>query len=237
MIEKFFQAKDGRMIPVVVRINRRARRLIIRIDQKHQRGIAVAPSEAYVDEALSFAQSRIDWIAEGLANLPQPVVLAEGSEVLLRGSPHILTGAGKGRMARVSDGDPPHIICPGDLDTLGRRAERFLRKLAKQDLTIAVEQHAQTLGVRPQRISVKDTRSRWGSCTAKGDLSFSWRLILAPEFVLDYVAAHEVAHLKEMNHSPRFWAEVEKCIPDWKRARNWLRTEGRRLHALNADAL
>lgn len=232
-----FQTDDGRDVPIAVRINHRARRLILRIDQKRQLGIAVAPSEAHVPDALSFARSRLEWIADRLEQMPEPMTLVEGAEIPLRGDIHLLSGEGKGRLARIEMGDPPRIVCPGDPSTLGARAERFLRKLAKADLTEAVDRHANRLEVSPSRISVKDTRSRWGSCSSRGVLSFSWRLICAPPFVLDYVAAHEVAHLREMNHSPRFWAEVEKCIPNWKPARNWLHSEGRQLHAINADAL
>lgn len=232
-----FQTNDGRDVPIAVRVNHKARRLILRVDQKKQLGIAVAPSEAYVADALNFARSRLDWIADRLAQMPEPMTLTEGAEIPLRGEIHELSGVGTGRLARIEPGDPPRIVCPGDPSTLGARAERFLRKQAKADLSYAVERHAETLDVRPNRISVKDTRTRWGSCSSKGVLSFSWRLVCAPPFVLDYVAAHEVAHLREMNHSPRFWAEVEKCIPNWKPARNWLHSEGRHLHAINADAL
>ncbi|MEO0818259.1 MAG: SprT family zinc-dependent metalloprotease, partial [Pseudomonadota bacterium] len=100
------------------------------------------------------------------------------------------------------------------------------------DLGDAVDTHCRALGVEARRIAVKDTRSRWGSCTSDGRLSFSWRLVCAPPEVLDYVAAHECAHLLEMNHSDRFWAHVERICPDWKHHRTWLRTHGRDLHAV-----
>jgi hypothetical protein len=106
------------------------------------------------------------------------------------------------------------------------RVTRYLKKQAKIDLTRSVNRHTEVLGVEYKVISVKDTRSRWGSCTADGQLSFSWRLIMAPPKVLDYVAAHECAHLLEMNHSAKFWTHVSRCVPDWKRQRAWLRTHG-----------
>lgn len=230
---KLFQSRDGRDVSVAVQVNRRARRLILRIDQKNHRAIAVAPSEAYVAEALAFAESRLDWICDRLSGLPVPMLFTEGTMIPIRGSDHVVTGIGKGRLASLEPGDPPKLVCPGDPSTLPARAERYLKNLARNDLSQAVNRHAATLGVTPARISVKDTRSRWGSCSSKGCLSFSWRLISAPEFVLDYVAAHEVAHLREMNHSRRFWAEVEKCIPNWKPARDWLHSEGQTLHAMN----
>ncbi len=123
-------------------------------------------------------------------------------------------------------GEPKLLSAPGDPEGLPLRVTRYLKKQAKADLTRAVTRHCDTLGVEYKAISVKDTRSRWGSCTSDGQLSFSWRLIMAPPKVLDYVAAHECAHLLEMNHSPKFWAHVAKCVPDWKRQRAWLRTHG-----------
>ena len=128
-------------------------------------------------------------------------------------------------------GQPNTLCAPGDPETLHLRVTRYLKKQARADITRSVNRHAATLGVSYNSISVKDTRSRWGSCTADGKLSFSWRLIMAPSEVLDYVAAHECAHLLEMNHSPRFWAHVATCCSDWKRQRSWLREHGAGLQA------
>jgi predicted metal-dependent hydrolase len=115
------------------------------------------------------------------------------------------------------------------------RVKRFLMAEAKFELQRRVAQHAALLRVAPAGLTVKDTRSRWGSCTADGTLSFSWRVILAPPYVLDYLAAHEVAHLAEMNHSARFWALVRRCAPDYARGRAWLRRHGQTLHAYGAS--
>jgi len=150
----------------------------------------------------------------------------------LRGEPCRLTMAGTGRVARLGTRPDLHLSAPGDPDTFQSRIIRYLRRAAVSDLGDAVDRHCARLGVDARRITVKDTRSRWGSCTADGRLSFSWRLILAPPDVLDYVAAHECAHLLEMNHSPAFWAHVARCRPDWKRQRGWLRANGRALHAI-----
>jgi predicted metal-dependent hydrolase len=106
---------------------------------------------------------------------------------------------------------------------------------AKADFTKAVELHASTLKVTAGKMSVKDTKSRWGSCTVDGDLSFSWRMIFAPAYVLDYLAAHEVAHLRELNHSSRFWSHVKKCTPDHAKGRAWLKMYGHTLHAYGAE--
>jgi len=126
------------------------------------------------------------------------------------------------------------MLVAGRLEYLPRRVIDFMKREAKRDLERAALRHAMMLGVRVKAIRLRDQTSRWGSCTATGHLSFSWRLIMAPPFVLDYLAAHEVAHLREMNHSRRFWRLVESVCEDRERARAWLLAEGPALHAIGA---
>ena len=232
----FILASDsGKNITVRLRVNPRAKRLILRIDQKKGEAVAVAPSKRKLAEAAAFAKSKQGWIAAQLEKTTQTLCFEDGAVFPLRGKPCQLSLAPAGtntRIATLVPGDPQRLHLPGAAETLSARALRYLKKAARDDLTQAVTIHAERLGVTPARISIKDTRSRWGSCSARGNLSFSWRLILADPFVLDYVAAHEVAHLLEMNHSPAFWAQVERTYPDWKPARNWLRANGDRLHAI-----
>ena len=223
---------SGETVSVRFEVNPRAKRLILRLDQTAREAVAVAPSKRLLKEAEAFARTRADWIAARLASVPVTSPLTEGATIPLRGQPCRITAEGSGRLARLVEGTPMTLALPGDPDTLAARALRYLKKAARSDLTRAVERYAPQLGVTPGRISVKDTRSRWGSCSAAGNLSFSWRLILAEPFVLDYVAAHEVAHLVEMNHSPAFWRQVETLYPDWKRASAWLKTHGQKLHAV-----
>jgi len=143
----------------------------------------------------------------------------------------------KGRAApRIEAGDPPRLITPApDAYLFEARLMRFFKNEAKNDLSARVAEYAAALEVKPGRIQVKEIRSRWGSCSADGVLAFSWRVILAPPFVLDYLAAHEVAHLKEMNHSRRFWAQVKKALPDYERGRAWLDAHGASLHAIGVS--
>ncbi len=128
----------------------------------------------------------------------------------------------------------PRICVSGGQSHGGRRLADWLRTEAKGDFTEAANRHAANLGVRPKRIAVRDQSSRWGSCSATGTVSFSWRLIFAPGFVLDYVAAHEIAHLREMNHGPRFWRLVRETMPDMQKARTWLKQKGAELHRFGA---
>ena len=123
------------------------------------------------------------------------------------------------------------LLCvAGEAPHVGRRVGDYLRREAQRDLSAASRRAAELLGVSVKRISVRDQSSRWGSCSTTGVLSYSWRLILAPPFVLDYLAIHEVAHLVEMNHSPRFWRLVNRMCPDAERAKVWLDTHGADLH-------
>lgn len=225
----------GKNITVNLVTNPRAKRIILRIDPKKGEAVAVAPSRRKLAEAAAFAKSKKAWIISQLNKQVDLLHFEENVVFPLRGKPcriSLQAAADSPRIASLVQGEEQILHLPGAPDTLPARALRYLKKAAREDLTKAVSFHADRLGVRPARISIKDTRSRWGSCSAKGNLSFSWRLILADPFVLDYVAAHEVAHLLEMNHSPAFWAQVERTYPDWKPARNWLRANGDRLHAI-----
>ncbi|MEM8617610.1 MAG: SprT family zinc-dependent metalloprotease [Pseudomonadota bacterium] len=229
------RTKKGESVTIRFEINPKAKRLILRIDEKTREAVAVAPSKRHLKEAAAFAESRLDWLAMQLSALPREVRLMEGAQFDYRGQPCLISGEGLGRRAYISDVDPLTLHAPGLPETLSSRVLRFLKADAKAHLTHAVEAYCDRLGVAARRVTVKDTRSRWGSCTSDGRLAFSWRLIMAPPPVLEYVAAHECAHLLEMNHSAAFWAHVARCRPAYKAERNWLRRNGRQLHAVTAD--
>jgi predicted metal-dependent hydrolase len=224
---------DGRRVPVTLVVNPRARHVSVRIDQTRRQAIATAPSTHQLKHAARFAAERAGWIAHELARLPTGVVLQPGGLAPLRGVMHQLTYE-RGRAGpRIEQGEPPLLIAPApDAALFEMRLLRYFKEQAREDLLRCVSKHAETLGVRPARIQVKEIRSRWGSCSVDGALSFSWRLVLAPPFVLDYLAAHETSHLREMNHSRRFWALVRKCMPDFERGRAWLHQHGGALHAI-----
>jgi predicted metal-dependent hydrolase len=224
---------DGRRVPVRLIVNPRARHVSVRIDPMRREAVATAPTKRHLKHAAQFAAERAGWIAHELSRLPQGVLLAPGARVPLRGVIHELVYEHGRSAARVELGDPPRLVAPApDAALFESRLLRHFKELARADLTARVSAHASTLGVRPARLQVKELRSRWGSCSIDGVLSFSWRLILAPHFVLDYLAAHETAHLREMNHSRRFWAHVRACTPEFERGREWLHEHGCALHAV-----
>ncbi|MFN7055389.1 M48 family metallopeptidase [Hyphomonas sp.] len=225
------RAPGGQRVKVRLEVNSKARRLILRLDERRREAVAVAPSPRQIEAAAAFAAERVDWISSRLQHLPEIVRFEDGAVFKYRGESCRISCEGEGRLARLIAGEPRILSVPGDPETTPMRVVRYLKKQARADLTRAVNRHCETLGVEHSGLSIKDTRSRWGSCTFDGQLSFSWRLIMAPPAVLDYVAAHECAHLKEMNHSPKFWANVARCCPDWKRQRAWLRIHGAELQA------
>jgi predicted metal-dependent hydrolase len=175
---------------------------------------------------MAFARAQEGWLRETLAAMPVRAGVGIGSVIPVEGRLLRLEPAG-GRGVRV-EGEA--LLIPGDPAQAGVRAGAFLKALARDRLVAASDRHAAVIGRQVARVTLRDTRSRWGSCAADGALMYSWRLVMAPPAVLDYVAAHEVAHLVEMNHSPRFWAVVERLYPGWQVQRKWLHAEGQALH-------
>lgn len=218
---------------VEVRRHRQARRYTLRIHPATRAVVLTMPPRGSLGEARAFAQQHGGWIAARLNRLPQPAAFADGMIVPLRGLDHRIVhrpaARGVAWTELAADGGP--LLCAaGAAAHLNRRVTDFLKREAARDLGVASRRHAAALGVTFKRISIRDQVSRWGSCSSTGVLSFSWRLILAPPFVLDYLAAHEVAHLVELNHSPRFWRTLDGICPDTDRAKAWLDHHGAGLH-------
>jgi len=223
-------AFDGAVYPVELRRHRQARRYTLRVQAARRAIVLTMPLRGSLREAKAFAERNGGWIAARLKRLPQAIPFTDGLELPLRGVPHrIAHRAGRGT-AWIEPGEPPLLCVAGDRAHLARRVQDFLKREAKRDLEAASRRYAALLGVNVRRVAVRDQASRWGSCSANGVLSYSWRLILAPTHVLDYLAAHEVAHLIEMNHSRRFWRIVQRICPDWERAKSWLNAHGSALH-------
>ena len=212
-----------------MRLNRRARRLIVKVHPSTGEVTVVAPSQRTLDHALDFARGEAPWIARQLARVPKPVHLVPGARIPFRGVECVVLSAPAGRGSVWQDEDG-HIRVSGRAEHAPRRLLDFLKREAKKELEARSIEYAARLGTKPRRIAVRDTASRWGSCSVTKSISYSWRLILAPDFVLDYVVAHEVAHLIELNHGPRFWRLVRLLTPDLVAPQDWLRKNGVALH-------
>lgn len=223
---------------VEVRRHSGARRLTLRVSRTRRAVIVTIPVQCDLDEAGTFLNRHIDWVRERLDSIPDPVPFRNGVAMPLRGEPHkvVFTGNTRSRIVTVVRpvGLRPEIRVPGSLETAPRRLRDWLFAQARLDLDDRVAFHARAIKVKASRIAVRDQTSRWGSCSTTRVLSFSWRLILAPPHILNYVAAHEVAHLAEMNHGPRFWALVRKALPDFEAAKQWLQIFGLDLHRYGA---
>ena len=220
---------------VRVRHQPRARRYNLRIVSANGEVVLTIPKGGTYERGLDFVSRHEDWLADRLARHPEPVPFEDGRLLPLRGVPHRLRVSDRLRGGVASlpadrADNLPVLEAPGGAAHAPRRLEDWLRRQAHDDLKQAVDRHTATLGKPASGITVRDTKSRWGSCSSRGHLSFSWRLIMAPRFVLDYVAAHEVAHLREMNHSARFWAVLNDLSDDVDRAEAWLRDNGSTLH-------
>ena len=223
---------DGARIRLSV--NRRARRVSIRIDAARGEAVAVAPSERRLADAVAFARSKHQWIAEKLAARPTGAGYAPGLTVPLEGVATRLEQTPGAAAARLVDTPAGLAIrSGGEGEAFARRIENLLKRMARERLAHHTGVHARTLGLKSPKVGIGDPKSRWGSCTpGRGSIRYSWRLILAPPEILDYVAAHEVAHLIHADHSPAFWGVVERLIGDHKPYRAWLRANGAGLHAV-----
>lgn len=222
---------DGRSVEVTTRLNPRARRLIVKVHPTTGEITIVAPSQRAMSHALDFARGESDWIAKKLARVPAPVVFEIGATIPFRGRAHRIVAGERGPVpVWREDTAEPRIRVSGRPEHAARRVRDFLKHEARDRLAERTADYAAKIGKKVLRVTIRDTASRWGSCSAKGVLSYSWRLILAPDAVLDYVVAHEVAHLVEMNHGPRFWRQVSMLMPDYEAQQTWLSRNATQLH-------
>ncbi|MGV8950216.1 MAG: M48 family metallopeptidase [Cypionkella sp.] len=219
-------------ISITIKRSTRARRFSLRVSQSTGQVSLSMPMRAPLAEASAFARAQEGWIRAALARMPAVQRVAVGAEIPVEGR-LLRIESGAGRSVRV-EGDA--LILPGDPARVAARVAAYLKVRARDRLVAASDHYAAQIGRKVAQVSLRDTRSRWGSCTSDGSLMYSWRLIMAPPRVLDYVAAHEVAHMLEMNHSPRFWAVVERLFPQWQVERAWLRREGGALQSIRFAA-
>ncbi|WP_420419230.1 M48 family metallopeptidase [Pacificispira sp.] len=221
---------NGRRVDIVLRRHPRARRIKLTVDASQGRPVLTLPPGVPEREALRFLDRNAGWTLKALDRLPDRLDFAPDGIVPYRGEDHRIVHNPDARgLVRAEDGA---LIVTGGAEHLSRRLTDFLKKQARAEIRPLALERAAALGRKPGRISIRDQRTRWGSCAANGDLSFSWRLILAPPEILDYVVSHEVAHLVHMDHSPAFWRAVASVYPEYRAARDWLGTEGARLHRI-----
>jgi predicted metal-dependent hydrolase len=227
----------GRTLPLKIVENDRARRLTLRIDSGGQGLRVTIPPGLHKGEVDRFLHRQQGWLEQRLAKVPDRPQVRPGIKMPLRGVPHLIVhepGARGTVAVGILDGAPV-LFVHGDRRHLPRRLADFLKRQAKGDIDALVERHCLAIGKRAKAIRFRDTTSRWGSCTSDGALSFSWRIMMAPAPVINYLVAHEVAHLKEMNHGPKFWKLCAELCPDTDRCKAWLKRNGGALQAIQFD--
>jgi predicted metal-dependent hydrolase len=216
---------------VVLRRSARARRLSLRISRLDGRATLTLPHQVPEREGMAFVRERESWLRKHIAQVEPEVRIRIGGTVSFEGA-EVQLVAGDVKRARLVDGA---LMLPDDPNMAGKRVAAFLKLRARDALADASDRYSRAVGKSYGRISLRDTRSRWGSCSSAGDLMYSWRLVMAPPQVLEYVAAHEVAHLQHMDHSDRFWGVVDRLFPNHKACRKWLRDNGGSLHRVRFD--
>ncbi|QOL82309.1 M48 family metallopeptidase [Pseudooceanicola spongiae] len=218
-------------VPLILRRSARARRISLRVSSLDGRVTLTLPSHLSDRAALAFAAEKEDWLRGHLSARSDDVVPLPGVSLPIEGAMRVITSV-TGRTVRLIE---DRIEVPGSADRVPARLAGYLRARARDQLAAASDHYSAQLGLPYSRLTLRDTRSRWGSCTQDGALMYSWRLILAAPEILQYVAAHEVAHLAEMNHSQDFWDVVQRLYGDYRGPRAWLRRNGADLHRYRFD--
>lgn len=219
---------DGGEIELAVRRSARARHILLHVGTLDGAVELVLPPRVPIDEGVDFARSKSKWVQRRLDEVLGPIPFTDGQDVPVLGFPHRIEfmPARRGTVTR----DGGRLIAEGPEEHLPRRVRDWFIAEARREIVPRVHDKARSIGRPVGRVSIRDQRTRWGSCSHRGDLNFSWRLVMAPDHVLDYVVAHEVGHLQEMNHSRRFWAVVDRLCDEPASARRWLVKNGINLH-------
>jgi predicted metal-dependent hydrolase len=236
-IEERLHEVAGRSLPLRIVENNRARRLTLRIDTGGQGLRITIPPGLARREVDRFLHNQQDWLEARLKVIPRRPRVRPGIKLPVRGVPHLIIHepSTRGTVKVARDETGPMLIVHGERPHLPRRVAEFLKREARRRIETLVEKHTAAIGKRAKAIRYRDTTSRWGSCTSDGTLSFSWRIMMAPSAVINYLVAHEVAHLRQMNHGPKFWKLCHELCPDTEECRAWLKRNGSALQAIQFD--
>jgi len=243
-IASFDVRHDGSTYKVNLKRVASARRYTLRVKDASGEVVLTMPTRASLTEARAFAERQGAWIGARLRRLPTGIAFEPGATIPLRGIPHEIVHCTNRRGTVWAEAAEPGLLSQaeralcvaGARAHVARRVRDFLKREAKRDLEAAVLHYTRELNLPNRPVGLRDTTSRWGSCSSEGRLNFSWRLILAPAYVLDYLAAHEVAHLVHMNHSARYWKLTGKLCPQADRAEAWLKAHGKELHRYGGES-
>ena len=220
---------------VETKISDRTKRISLRIDTSRNAAVLTHPRETSTPIIKNFIQNHLNWLSDKLSQIPNRVEFCDGAVLPILGERYVIRHCPKnfGNVwIQLNGSNLPMDLCvSGITEHISRRIKDWIKIKAWEEMRTRSQNYAKILDRNINKVTVRDTKSRWGSCSSNGNLSFSWRLVFAPEHVLNYVCAHEVAHLVEMNHSPRFWKNVEFLINDWKKSKKLLKEYGNVLHS------
>ena len=205
------------------------RKLILRIDAKNHIPVLTVPRFCSRKKAISFVNENMDWILENLQKLPDEKYFADGEKISLLGQEVVICHCPEARRGVWLDGDK--LCVSGGAEFLHRRVRDYIKKAAQREFFRISKELADKIGCRLNGVTIKDTKSRWGSCSSLNNINYSWRVALAPQYVIDYLMAHEVSHLKHQDHSDEFWACVYSLCPAWSKGYSWLKRHGKELYA------
>jgi predicted metal-dependent hydrolase len=221
----------ARSFPFLVKRDSRARRMLLRVMPRDGAVVLVLPTRASLKSGQQFVTEQVDWILARQEERPETQPWQDGAVLPLYGAPHTIRHRPAARGGVWIEQNEIHVT--GQSEHLPRRLRDWLKRRAREEFGTAAREMAAGIGVHVRRVTVRDTQSRWGSCSAHGNLSFSWRLLLAPPAIARYLVAHEVAHLKHMDHSVAFWSLCARLLgseSELRSARAWLRRHGAALH-------
>jgi hypothetical protein len=233
-VEKRVFEVAGRSLPLTISENIRAKRLTLRIAPGGRGLKLTVPPKLPSREVDAFLERNRGWLISKLDLVPDQPKVRAGIKIPIQGVNHLVVRQdGRGvTHIKINETEEPQLVVFGDEKFVARRVSDFLKKEAKREIEALVAHHTKTVGRKAKSITFRDTTSRWGSCTSDGKLSFSWRIMMAPPSVINYLVAHEVAHLQEMNHSARFWTLCTSLCPDTDKCKSWLKRNGNKLQAI-----
>ena len=217
--------EDEPDLEIFLRQNSNSRRITLRISALDGKITLTGPNYLDFKEFKNFAESKKSWLKTKMKSFQRPIFVAEGIKIPIIGSEIKIQSSDVQRPKQVG-----RILFVSKQKPISTQVKEYLTEICKIHLDSMCKEFAERLGSKVRKITLRDTRSRWGSCSNDAKLMFSWRLVMAPEDVLAYVAAHEVAHLKHMNHSKDFWETVEYLFGPYKKERAWLKQNGSTLH-------
>ena len=225
---KTFDIKEAVGMDIKIIQSANSRKLILHIDNKERVPVLSIPKYCTRKRAINFVNENMDWILETLQKLPERKYFSDGEKISLFGKNVTITHCPTARCGVRLDLDK--LIVSGGAEFLHRRVKDYIRQKAETEFYNLSVSLAAKIGCKINNISIKDTKSRWGSCSSLNNINYNWRIALAPQYVINYLMAHEVSHLKHQDHSQAFWQCVAELDKDWQKGRDWLQKNGRILY-------